>query len=97
MIEYLYDAIRATGGEDIVVSAAITDVNNTPISSGCTFTLFDDKREIYHIDGEYYPENGEWQFVLPANATKDLPKGRYWYCVSYNSQGLNFKQPLYLI
>lgn len=97
MIEYLYDAIRATGGQDIVVSAVIVDVNNTPIPSGCTLSLYDDRAEIYQVEGDYYLDNNEWQFVLPADATKDLPKGRYWYCVCYNSQGLNFKQPLYLV
>ena len=34
MVEYIYDAIKATAGEDITIAASITDDNNQPITSG---------------------------------------------------------------
>lgn len=35
MIEYLYNAIRATTGDDITITADITDDNGKYIDSGC--------------------------------------------------------------
>lgn len=97
MIEYLYDAIRATAGQEIVVAAVITDIDDLPITSGCSFSLYDDDRHLQEIDGSFNSDTGEWHFVLPVRLTQTLAKGRYWYCINYEHQSLSFKQPLYLV
>ena len=53
MIEYIYNAIKATAGEDITIAASITDDNNQPITSGCTLEIFDDEEVLVTIDGIY--------------------------------------------
>lgn len=97
MIEYLYDAIRATTGQDIHIAAEITDDNGIVITEGCYIDLFGpDKELIASFNGEYSVENSEWIFTIPAEQTEGLV-GRYFYRIAYNGQSLCFRQPLYLV
>lgn len=95
MIEYLYDAIRATAGEDITISAKITDAFGVPVTEGCHINLYDDEKQLTSISGTF--NNDLWEFTIPAAETANLT-GRYWYCVcSTTHNKLNFKQPIYLV
>jgi len=94
MIEYLYDAIRATAGTNIVIAAEATDELGRPITDGCSFVLHMDDNKMFSTTGECV--NGIFSFKVPADVTKDL-KGRYWYCVQHNDEQLCFKQPIYFI
>ncbi|MBE6782959.1 MAG: hypothetical protein E7536_02990 [Ruminococcaceae bacterium] len=94
MIEYLYDAIRATAGLDIAITANITDDEGAPITEGCSLMLSDDNTDITMATGYY---DGEiWEFNIPASSTVGL-SGRYWYCIYYNDNTLCFKKPIYLM
>lgn len=95
MIEYLYNAIRATSGQPIGITAKITKEDNTAIEKDCIFILYNDTEIILKVDGNYLG-NALWQFELPAEATKGLT-GRYWYCISNKDTNLCFKEPLYLV
>ena len=96
MIEYLYTAIRAHAGNDIIIAADITDDNGADITEGCTLVLHDKDKNtmIAEIDGSY--SDGEWTFFIPAAITKGLD-GRYWYCIRNNGNALCFKEPIYLV
>lgn len=92
MIEYLYDCIRATAGQDICICAVITDDAGDPITSGCSLMLHDNEDMLVKINGVY---DGEaWSFDVPAEDTKEL-KGRYWYCICKDNTNLCFKTPIY--
>lgn len=95
MIEYLYDAIRATAGEDIPIAAIIKDETGEAITENCHLMLYDDLMLLGTVDG-LYVEDGEWGFVIPADLT-DGRIGRYWYCICADNASLCFKQPIYLI
>ena len=96
MIEYLHNAIRATAGEDITVSAKITDENGLPITTGFHLSLYSDNERLDSFSGKY--SSGVWEFTIAADATTDL-RGRYWYCICSDNthEKLNFKQPIYLV
>lgn len=94
MIEYLYNAIRATSGEDITITAEITDDSGECISKGCSLMLWDDEELLTAVDGLLIDEL--WTFTIPANATTGLV-GRYWYCICHNNNKLQFKEPIYLV
>ena len=94
MIEYLYDAIRATAGEDITIAASITDENGNIIADACALMLHSDTDMIANATGVL--NEGVWEFTIPATITADL-KGRYWYCICQGQTKLCFKQPIYLI
>jgi hypothetical protein len=94
MIEYLYDAIRATAGEPITIAAEITDDNGECITDNCGLMLHNDNEMIIKVNGSL--DGDIWSFVIPAEATKGLV-GRYWYCICKDNQSLCFRQPLYLI
>lgn len=96
MIEYLYDAIRAVAGQDITVTATITDDTGYLITDDCEFTLHNNDGEIYTAAGTYLQNEATWAFFIPAEITKGL-KGRFWYCVRHNGINICFKQPMYLI
>lgn len=94
MIEYLYDAIRATAGLDIDIAANITDDEGAPITEGCSLMLSDENKKITMVNGVY---DGElWSFNIPASATVGI-SGRYWYCIYHNDNTLCFKKPIYLM
>lgn len=97
MIEYLYDAIRADAGQELVVSATITTDDSQPLTSGCSFCLYNDKGEVQEVQGSFNTNTSEWNFVVPERVMQELPTGRYWYCIKFNNQSLSFKQPLYLV
>lgn len=97
MIEYLYDAIRATAASEFTVTANITDRNAVLITDSCHLMIYDTDKEtlIATIDGEFDGKE-DWNFTIPAEITKGL-KGRYWYCICHHDDHLCFKQPLYLV
>ena len=97
MIEYLFDAIRASSGQDIRIVAEITDDNGIVLTEGCSINLFSPEKEyIASFEGEYQAETNDWLFTIPAEGTQGF-KGRYYYCISYHGQSLCFRQPLYLV
>lgn len=100
MIEYLYNAIRATAGQDVIVTAYITDEDERVITEGCHIMLYDkDRKTLLHtVDGVYHNENGyfEWIFTIPGELTKELD-GRYWYCICYHDKNLCFREPIYFV
>ena len=96
MIEYLYNCIRATAGQDIVIAAQITDEEGVSITDSCGLMLHGEDGLITMVDGEYTPELDMWTYTIPAEITKGL-KGRYFYSISRNDSSLCFKQPLYLV
>jgi hypothetical protein len=96
MIEYIYNMIRASSGEDVEICAIIEDDSGEPVTDGCGLRLYsnDMKTTIYRAEGIY--GNGVWTFVLPGEITKNL-RGRHWYCFCQGDRTLCFKQPLCLL
>lgn len=96
MIEYLYDAIRAVAGQEIGVTAKITDDDDKLITEGCELVLYlnDGTEKCY--SGAYVAELGEWAFTVPAEDTVGLI-GRHNYCIQRNGINLCFKTPFYLV
>ena len=94
MIEYLYNAIRATAGEDITITADITDDSGECIGEGCAIMLWDDDNLLTSVNGMLIDDL--WTFTIPAASTSGL-KGRYWYCICHNHSKLQFKEPIYLV
>jgi hypothetical protein len=92
-IEYLWDAIRATAGQDICICAEITDDEGNLITDACGLMLHDDNKMLIKVDGVFDGE--QWSFDIPAKATEGL-SGRYWYCICRNNTNLCFKTPIYL-
>lgn len=96
MIEYYYNTIKATAGENITIAAEITDNNGIPIMRDCHLNLYDNNNTIATANGNF-TEAGVWEFTIPAEATTGLT-GRYWYCICDSTHTkLNFKQPIYLV
>lgn len=95
MVEYLFNAIRATAGEDIAIVARITDENGEPITSGCSFML-NGANGAHHIIDGVYTTNGVWEFSIPAELTLGLV-GRYGYCFCNGDTTLCFEKPFYLM
>lgn len=93
-LEYLYDAVKATAGQDICICAVITDDEGTALTEGCGLMLHDDEKMLIRVDGVY--NNDMWSFVIPPEATVGM-KGRYWYCICQGDSNLCFKTPIYLI
>ena len=94
MIEYLYDVIRATAGQEILVSAKLTNDDGSIITDNCNFHLFDDKGNmLYEAPGTV--ANGLWLFSVPAQITEGR-KGKHWYCIGHGKASLCFKEPIYL-
>ena len=96
MIEYLYDAIRAVAGQDIAISAEITNDEGEPITENCNLVLHFNEDEMYVAPGLYLAEVRQWTFNVPGEATKGK-KGRYFYCIQHEGLNLCFKEPIYLI
>lgn len=94
MIEYLYDAVRATAGEDIIINAKITENNEELVTENCYLSFSDDEHELFKVIGDF---DGEvWSFAIPEEVTKDF-SGRYWYSIKNEKSSLSFKQPIYLV
>ena len=95
MIEYLYDAIRATSGEDLVIDAVITETDGTPVDNKCALMLHSENEMIGSYAGKYYGR-GVWEFVIPTAETAGM-SGRYYYSICENDNKLCFKQPIYFM
>jgi hypothetical protein len=97
MIEYLYNAIRASAGTDIEIVARITDAEGNPVLDNCNLVLHEkDETMLGIINGERINRDGYWRFVIPAEHTEGK-KGRYYYCVREGNNMLCFKQPIYIV
>lgn len=95
MIEYLYNAVRATAGEEINISAIITDNSGASVTENCGITFYGDEKTTA-ISGIYYEDLKQWAFIIPADITEGL-NGRYFYTIWQGGKDLCFKQPLYLM
>lgn len=95
MVEYIFDVIKASAGEDIVITARITDEGNDSIY-GTNFYLLDDEGKVVYTAVGSYVEEDIWTFEIPSTITQGL-SGRFWYYVTGDNRGLNFKTPIYLV
>lgn len=98
MVEYLYNAIRASAGQENTINAYITDENENLITENCYFVLHDGTgtKEIAKILGSYDKDLTVWTFVINPEITTGL-RGRYMYCVSHDNSSLCFNQPIYFL
>ena len=96
MIEYIYIGIRAHAGNDLTISAIVTNEAGEEITENITLVLHDKDREtmIYSVVGTYSEEAKEMTFVIPREITKGK-SGRYWYCIQHEGNALCFKEPIY--
>lgn len=88
MVEYLYNAIRATAGDEITIVAKISNNDGTPINDNCTLVIYADCNTPIVVNGVY--KEGIWSFTISASVTKDL-KGRYYYCFYKRDEAIAFK------
>ena len=96
MIEYIYDVIRASSGQPITIAATLTKEDDTPITTPCYLSIYDENEErIVAIEGTHKGE-GAWQFDVSAELTEGH-KGKHWYCIGNDGASLCFRKPLYLI
>ena len=95
MIEFLHNAIRATAGTPIGITALITDDADEPIEAGCSLWLHNDNDMIAEAEPIYLGD-GVWTFQLTPQQTEGLC-GRFWYCIRHTNDMLCFKEPIYLI
>lgn len=96
MIEYIYDIIKATSGENIEVAAKVVDEEGQAITEQLYFHLWDKDGSTMIAMAPGTLIDGAWEFVIPGEAVKGL-KGRYSYCIGTEEKSLCFKKPLYLI
>ena len=95
MIEYLYNAIKATAGRDIELAAKVTNESGKVVNEQCHLMLMDESGDlITRATGNLI--DGVWQFTIPAAVTADK-QGRFWYCICGEEQNYCFKQPIYLV
>lgn len=96
MVEYIYDAIKASANTEAQIAAVITGDEGEAITEGCSIKLFSDEELLYENKGNYFNET--WFFSIPAKVTSKL-HGRYWYYIydDINNKCLNFKQPFYIV
>jgi hypothetical protein len=92
-VEYLYNVIQATAGEDITICAEVTDEEGTCITEGCCLVITDEEgKKIAECEGSC---NGtEWGFNIQAIQTAGL-SGRYFYKVIKDNKALDFPTPIY--
>ena len=95
MVEYLYNAIRAVAGQEIVINAMAVNPDETLITANCSLVLHIENGDMIKVDGVYL-EDGQWEFRVPAEATAGLT-GRHWYCIQHEGANLCFKEPIYLV
>lgn len=89
MIEYLFNTIVASAGEDAVISAVVRDNFGDVVTSGAELMLYSDTSLLETIKGKF---DGEaWNFTIPAGNRK----GRFFYSISVNNESLCFKQAIY--
>ena len=92
MVEYLYDAIKASRGADAVIMAKVSD-GGVPITEGVRLGIYDEAL-IVEVAGVYM--DNAWVFEVPAEVTKKL-SGRYFYDIFTDETTYSFKQPIYFI
>ena len=93
MVEYIYDAIKATAGENASIVAKITNYDGSNIER-CDMYIFDNNSEIFSVAGSF---DGElWTFNISGQLTDGL-KGRYWYEINNGGYSISFKQPIYFV
>lgn len=96
MVEYLYNAIRAVAGQEIIINAIATNPDETLITANCSLVLHIENGDMIKVDGVFSAESGMWEFTVPAEATQGLA-GRHWYCIQHDGSNLCFKEPIYLL
>ena len=96
MIEYLYDAARMVAGQEAAMSAVIVDDNDVQITENCRLVLHFEEDEMYIVPGIYLPDEEQWTFTIPAEATTGR-NGRYEYCLQHDGLNLCFKKPIYIL
>ncbi len=95
MIEYVYNAIRATAGEDVCICANITDdTGEVILDADCHLMIYDDLSLLVTVPGKYIDD--AWEFHIDGRLTSGLC-GRFWYCICADNNSLCFKQPIYII
>lgn len=96
MIEYLYDAVRASDGEDMTITATIRDNNGTAITDGCALRIFDEGGAlIEEVGGTYYTDAKRWEFEFTFPTHK--ARARYFYTIVHNGEEINFKARIYVV
>ena len=96
MIEYLYDAVRTSDGEDMTITATIRDNDGTTITDGCALRIFDeDGALIEEVGGTYYTDVGRWEFKFAFPTHK--ARARYFYTIAHNGEDINFKARIYVV
>ena len=96
MIEYLYDAVRTSDGEDMTITATIRDNDGTTITDGCALRIFDeDGALIEEVGGTYYTDVGRWEFKFTFPTHK--ARARYFYTIAHNGEDMNFKARIYVV
>lgn len=90
MVEYIYDLIRISAGEDVIIQAKITDEDGFAITEACNFVLHQGDTMVVY-DGVY--ENDIWSFTVPSG----LSAGKYEYCLRKGEESLCFKKPFYVV
>ena len=96
MIEYLYDAVRTSDGEDMTITATIRDNDGTTITDGCALRIFDEGGAlIEEVDGTYYTDVGKWAFKFTFPTHK--ARARYFYTIAHNGEDMNFKARIYVV
>lgn len=88
MIEFLYDAIRLSYGEEIILQVCLYDDEDQEITEGNAVLQIGNK----DIQGYYDDEC--WNFLIPS--TIGL-KGRYFYRVICDNVVFNFDAPIYFV
>ena len=93
MVEYFYDYIKVTANEESVICAYIQEDEDTPITTNCDFTLFDNfGNMLFEVQGVYMEEMGYWMFAVPAIEEP----GRYYYTIGNDGIDLVFQTPFYV-
>ena len=94
MIEYLFDAIRATAGSDNIIAAKVSDELGNPVTSDVVLRIHLNDGKMIDVIGD--PVNDTLYFSIPASVTEGL-KGRHSYCVRHLDEQLCFMQPIYFV
>lgn len=95
-IEYLYDMIKVTGGEDALVTALITE--NDEIAEAAGFHLYDQElTELLYVPGQLDEQGLYFEFPIAGEVTKYM-KGRYLYNIcNGNGSSRCFYQPILIV
>lgn len=94
MIEYLYNAIRASAGTNLTIAANVIDESGNKITEDLELIIHLDDHKMLTVDG--YFQQDMMLFEIPAAMTEGL-EGKYWYCIKHLDEQLCFKQPIYFV